>query len=129
MYHAHRARQNRTSSYNGRVGLSLHPERLRRYKDVARLLYRYGKSDLVRRAGLDEAIADEAFAEQHDDGKPDELAADLEQLGPAFIKLRQLLSTRADLLPPPYGKALGRLQDSLDLATMEDIADRPNRKH
>jgi len=103
------------------VGLSLHPGRLRRYKDVAHLLYKYGKSDLVRRAGLDEAIADEAFAERADDGKPEELAADLERLGPAFIKLGQLLSTRADLLPSPYLEALGRLQDSIEPFSFADV--------
>ncbi len=103
------------------MGLSLHPGRLRRYKDVAHLLYKYGKSDLVRRAGLDEAIADEAFAERADDGKPEELAADLERLGPAFIKLGQLLSTRADLLPSPYLEALGRLQDSIEPFSFADV--------
>jgi predicted unusual protein kinase regulating ubiquinone biosynthesis (AarF/ABC1/UbiB family) len=103
-----------------RVGLSLHPERLRRYKDIAQVLYKYGKSDLVKRAGLDEAIAEEAFAER-DDGKPEELAADLERLGPAFIKLGQLLSTRADLLPPPYLEALGRLQDSIEPFSFADV--------
>ena len=102
------------------MGLSLHPGRLRRYKDVARLLYKYGKSDLVTHAGLDEAIADEAFSER-DDGKPEELAADLERLGPAFIKLGQLLSTRADLLPPPYLEALGRLQDSIEPFSFADV--------
>ena len=102
------------------VGLSLHPERLRRYKDVGRLLYKYGKSDLVKRAGLDEAIADETFASR-DGGKPEELAADLERLGPAFIKLGQLLSTRADLLPPPYLEALGRLQDSVEPFSFADV--------
>ena len=103
-----------------RVGLSLHPERLRRYKDVGRLLYKYGKSDLVTRAGLDEAIAEDAFASR-DDGKPEELAADLERLGPAFIKLGQLFSTRADLLPPPYLEALGRLQDSVEPFSFADV--------
>ena len=57
------------------MGLSLHPERLRRYKDGARLFYKYGQSDLARRAGLDEAIADETFAERADDGKPEEQVA------------------------------------------------------
>jgi ubiquinone biosynthesis protein len=103
-----------------RVGLSLHPERLRRYKDIAQVLYKYGKSDLVKRAGLDEAIAEETFAER-DAGKPEELAADLERLGPAFIKLGQLLSTRADLLPPPYLEALGRLQDSVEPFSFADV--------
>lgn len=103
------------------MGLSLHPGRVRRYKDVAHLLYKYGKSDLVRRAGLDEAIAGDALAERPDDGKPEELAADLERLGPAFIKLGQLLSTRADLLPPPYLEALGRLQDSIEPFSFADV--------
>jgi predicted unusual protein kinase regulating ubiquinone biosynthesis (AarF/ABC1/UbiB family) len=102
------------------VGLSLHPERLRRYKDVGRLLYKYGKSDLVTRAGLDEAIADDPLG-SHDDGKPEELAADLERLGPAFIKLGQLFSTRADLLPAPYLEALGRLQDSVEPFSFADV--------
>ena len=103
-----------------RVGLSLHPDRLRRYADIARILYKYGKSDLVRRAGLDEVIAGETLAER-DDGKPEELAADLERLGPAFIKLGQLLSTRADLLPTPYLEALGRLQDSIEPFSFADV--------
>src|SRR3954447_6270441 len=92
------------------------PHRVGRYADLARLLVKYGRSDLVRQAGLDPALADEqdeagrsaALAEGAD------LAADLERLGPTFIKLGQLLSTRADLLPPPYIESLARLQDALD---------------
>ena len=102
------------------MGLSLHPDRLKRYKDVARLLYKYGRSDLVSRAGLDDALAGE-MAPADQAGKPDELAADLERLGPAFIKLGQLLSTRADLLPPAYLEALGRLQDSVGPFSFADV--------
>ena len=91
----------------------MQPERLSRYKDIARLLLKYGRKDLVSRAGLDEALEGEALV-THDDGDPERLAADLEKLGPAFVKLGQLLSTRADLLPPPYLEALARLQDSLE---------------
>ncbi|HMC72601.1 MAG TPA: AarF/UbiB family protein, partial [Mycobacteriales bacterium] len=89
------------------------PQRLGRYSDLARLLVKYGRSDLVRQAGLDPALTDEvAPVEARAEG--DELAADLERLGPTFIKLGQLLSTRADLLPQPYLDALARLQDSLE---------------
>jgi ubiquinone biosynthesis protein len=102
------------------MGLSLHPERLKRYKDVARLLFKYGRSDLVRRAGLDDALAGETLAPQAD-VNPEELATDLERLGPAFIKLGQLLSTRADLLPPPYLDALGRLQDRIESFSFADV--------
>ena len=35
----------------------------------------------------------------------------VEQLGPTFIKLSQILSTRADLLPPAYIEELSKLQD------------------
>ena len=93
--------------------MSLHPQRLKRYKDVARLLFKYGRSDLVTRAGLEEALGDEELA-AGDGPRPEELADDLEKLGPAFIKLGQLLSTRADLLPPAYLAALGRLQDKVE---------------
>jgi ubiquinone biosynthesis protein len=40
-------------------------------------------------------------------------AADLEALGPAFIKLGQSLSTRPDLVPPAYIDALDRIQDEV----------------
>jgi len=38
------------------VGLSLKPEHLKRYKDVALLLYKYGRGDWVNRAGLAELM-------------------------------------------------------------------------
>jgi predicted unusual protein kinase regulating ubiquinone biosynthesis (AarF/ABC1/UbiB family) len=45
-------------------------------------------------------------------GKPEEFVAELEALGPTFIKFGQALSTtRPDMLPPPYLAALERTQD------------------
>lgn len=41
----------------------------------------------------------------------EEFTTDLEALGPTFVKVGQMLSTRPDLLPPDYIAALGRLQD------------------
>ena len=103
------------------VGLSLRPERLKRYKDVARLLFKYGRGNLVARAGLDDALAGEVLPSGAGAPAPKELAADLERLGPAFIKLGQLLSTRADLLPPAYLEALSRLQDSVEPFSFADV--------
>jgi predicted unusual protein kinase regulating ubiquinone biosynthesis (AarF/ABC1/UbiB family) len=96
------------------MSLSLKPEHLRRYRDMALLLMRYGRADLVRSAGLEEAIEGSQPDVQVDPAKLEELAADVERMGPTFIKLAQLLSTRADLLPQPYIEALTRLQDKVE---------------
>jgi ubiquinone biosynthesis protein len=96
------------------MALSLKPEHLRRYKDMALLLMRYGRADLVRSAGLEEAIEGSQPNAQVSPAKLEELASDIEKMGPTFIKLAQLLSTRADLLPQPYIEALTRLQDKVE---------------
>jgi len=95
--------------------LSLKPERIKRYKDVVALLIKYGRSDLVQQANLDIAPSErERALAPTAEPKAEELAADLEKLGPTFIKLGQLLSTRGDLLPEPYLEALARLQDNVE---------------
>jgi predicted unusual protein kinase regulating ubiquinone biosynthesis (AarF/ABC1/UbiB family) len=101
--------------------VSLKPERLKRYKDVTLLLVKYGRSDLVKQAGLEDhlELSEHDLAESAP--KAEELAADLEKLGPTFIKLGQLLSTRADLLPTPYLEALTRLQDKIEPFPYEEV--------
>jgi ubiquinone biosynthesis protein len=95
------------------MGISLRPRNLKRYRDLALLLARYGRPDLVRQAGLEDALGPEETApsEARD---AEALAADLEALGPTYIKLGQLLSTRSDLLPAQYLEALSRLQDHVE---------------
>ncbi|RYD21504.1 MAG: AarF/ABC1/UbiB kinase family protein [Verrucomicrobiaceae bacterium] len=92
------------------------PTHLRRYKDVALLLYKYSRTDLFQESG--EAIPDNDEIKRSSAG---ELAADLERLGPTFVKIGQLLSTRSDLLPPVYLDALSRLQDKVDPVPFEQI--------
>jgi predicted unusual protein kinase regulating ubiquinone biosynthesis (AarF/ABC1/UbiB family) len=94
--------------------ISLKPKHLKRYKDIALLLIKHGRSDVVKHAGLQDELELDAPAEPTTgESKADELAQDLEQLGPTFIKLGQLLSTRPDFLPPAYIHALTRLQDKI----------------
>jgi ubiquinone biosynthesis protein len=94
--------------------VSLKPERLKRYKDVAMLLIKYGRSDLISAAGLEGSVLPDEIAAESETAPAEDLAKDLEKLGPTFIKLGQLLSTRADLLPGPYLDALERLQDRIE---------------
>ena len=100
------------------MALSLKPEHLKRYKDLARLLIQHGRSDLVKAVDVD---LPDVEVSQEVSGDPEKLAQDLEALGPTFIKLGQLLSTRSDLLPPPYLDALTRLQDRVEPFSFGDV--------
>jgi ubiquinone biosynthesis protein len=99
--------------------LSLKPQHLKRYAEIARLFLRYGKSDVVSELALDGI---EPQAELSPDApRPEDLADDLERMGPTFVKLGQILSSRADLLPDAYLKALSRLQDNVKPFPYEEV--------
>ena len=86
------------------------------------LLIKYGRSDLISAAGLENSVLPDEIAVESGAAAPaEDLAKDLERLGPTFIKLGQLLSTRADLLPGPYLDALSRLQDQIEPFPYEDV--------
>ncbi len=51
--------------------------------------------------------------------KPERMRVAIEELGTSFVKLGQVLSTRADLLPPAYTKELSKLQSSLNPIPVE----------
>ena len=103
------------------MSLSLKPEHLRRYKDVALLLVKYGRGDLVRSAGFADLLPEDSPAEARHAPQAEQFAADIEKLGPTFIKLGQLLSTRPDLVPPAYAEALARLQDRCEPVPFEEV--------
>jgi len=91
------------------------PDKLGRYAAVASLLMKH-RPDLITTssgtAGPSTAI---------ESPEPERLAKDLEKLGPTFVKLGQVLSTRADLLPPPYLESLSRLQDDVEPVPLADV--------
>ena len=104
------------------MALSLKTDHLARYKDIVLLLVKYGRSDLVKHAGLSDAVSEgEASTPVGQQALPEQLAADLERLGPTYVKLGQLLSTRADLLPPAFLEALTRLQDKVEPFPFADV--------
>ncbi len=118
------------------MGFTLKTKHLGHYRELAQLMMKYGRSDLVKRAGLEDSLGGHAIddkdaahtpAQEEAKEEASALAADLEKLGPTYIKLGQLLSTRADILPPIYMEALERLQDDLDpfpYAEVEEIIER-----
>ena len=107
--------------------MNISANHLKRYKEIALVLWKYGRSDLVRQMGIDEVV-DPREAKTASDGaaKPEQLADDLEAMGPTYVKLGQVLSGRPDLLPDAYLKALARLQDKVKpfaYAQVEEIVE------
>ena len=92
------------------MALPLKPQHLVRYKEIGALLLKHGRQDAVR--DFDPQDPAETDAATEEDAR--KLVDDLESMGPTFVKLGQLLSTRADLLPPVYLEALTRLQDDVE---------------
>lgn len=95
---------------------------LKQYQKLALFLYKYGTSDLVKHSGLTDALGNELEAKSEvKDVQPEELVNDIKELGPAFIKFGQLLSTRPDLLPPAFIEALSHLQDDIDPFPYQEV--------
>ena len=102
----------------------LAPRHLPRLTALVRLFTRHGLRDLARQQGL-HALAPEEFEEEDTRGDLRERAIALRQelisLGPAYVKLGQLLSTRPDLLPAPYIEELASLQDNVAPLPFDEV--------
>ncbi len=87
-----------------------------RYRQIAAVLVRHGLEDLAERVGLGRHLPrgkkSEAKPHQHATGWA-RLRVILEELGPSFIKLGQMASTRPDLIPPPACEELSKLQEEV----------------
>jgi len=95
------------------MALFTKPTQLKAYKDLGAFLIKYRQGHLLKESLLIDDPLD--FADPPPES-PDarEFVSDLEKLGPTFIKLGQLLSTRADFIPANYREALSRLQDDVE---------------
>ena len=89
---------------------------LNRSRQIARVLLSHGW-DFLRNNEQPIASATPVAA----NARPLHLRLALEELGTTFIKLGQILSTRADLLPPEYLVELTKLQDSAPPVAFEEI--------
>jgi len=85
---------------------------LGRLREIAGVLARHGFGELLQRTGLGSLVSGKR-AESSEPNLAVRVRLVLEELGPSFIKLGQLLSTRADLLPTDVISELKRLQDNV----------------
>lgn len=94
--------------------MSTIPEKFSNYTKFISFIFKYWNSDVFK-AASENALNNENFDDsEHDYKNPEELAEDLKNMGPTYVKLGQLLSTRPDLIPEPYLKALESLQDDVE---------------
>lgn len=107
-------------------GMLLSPKYLPRLATVVGLFTKYGLKDFAQQQGLLQLAEAEGAETPHDDH--DDVATRarkfrnrLLELGPAYIKLGQMLSTRPDLMPEPYIVELEKLQDDVPHMDFEDV--------
>ena len=101
---------------------------LGRVHDIASVLIRYGFGSFVRGLGIGSALesAGKVLRWQHTEEyikleTPQRIRRALEDLGPTFIKLGQILATRVDLFPPQYIAEFEKLQDQAPPVPFEDL--------
>ncbi len=93
---------------------------LRRFQQIAQVLIRHGFGELVDLVSAPPFVS-RVLRRSPPLGTPQRLRMALEELGPTFVKLGQVLSTRPDLLPPEYIAELARLQDAVPPVSWEEI--------
>jgi ubiquinone biosynthesis protein len=102
----------------------LAPRYLPRLAATIGLFTRYGLTDFARQQGLKGLAPDPGDEDGDGQPSPDRATAlrkRLVELGPAYIKLGQVLSTRPDLLPETYIRELERLQDDVGPIPFDDV--------
>lgn len=103
---------------------------LNRYHRILRVLFKYGFEDLIDRLHIDQYLEsglqmiNRRPREQVQRlSRPERLRMALEELGPTFVKLGQLLSTRPDFIGPEYLTELARLQDKVPSFSYQQVVD------
>ena len=93
---------------------------LNRYRQILSVFIKFGFGDLIERIGIDQYIEVglQMFSKRETERderltRAQRLRMAVEELGPVYIKLGQILSTRPDLIPADFIEELSKLQDKV----------------
>ncbi|MEN8686866.1 MAG: AarF/ABC1/UbiB kinase family protein [Desulfuromonadales bacterium] len=109
---------------------------IRRYRTILGVLIKYGFGHFVEQLNIDYYLElgkrivtrDKMHKELERLSQPQRLRMAMEELGPTFIKLGQLLSTRPDVLDQEFIQEFSKLQDEVPAVTLEQIKTQVRRE-
>ena len=101
---------------------------LNRYRQILAVLFKYGFDDIVELLKIDQYIEIGLQVISRNRGERVErlsravrVRLAIEELGPTYIKMGQILSTRPDLVPVDFIRELARLQDKVPAFPFADV--------
>lgn len=101
---------------------------LNRYRRILAVLFKYGFGDLLERLRIEQyleiglqMISKKRAQRMERLSRPQRLRVAFEELGPTYIKLGQVLSTRPDLIPVDFIHELAKLQDRVPPVAFQQI--------
>ncbi|MFP4213484.1 MAG: ABC1 kinase family protein [Desulfohalobiaceae bacterium] len=94
-----------------------------RFKDIVLILFKYGFGDIIGRLDLQDKVLPLRIRKTSTTRYTtwERIRMAIEELGPTFVKLGQLLSLRPDLIPLPLIRELSKLQDAVPPENFSEI--------